>query len=113
MTKVLIKIIFNTIPIVLMILLIPQIANDFTLTLVYLAIIITSLTIKHEKKDILFFIFGFVVLFFSEWFFISTGVETFTRNSLFGIMPLWLPVLWGYAFVAIKRSIVILSKHLE
>ena len=46
----------------------------------------------------------------SEAFFISTGVETFTRTSLLGIMPLWLPVLWGYAFVAIKRAILILDQ---
>jgi hypothetical protein len=25
-------------------------------------------------------------------------------------MPLWLPFLWGYGFVAIKRSIEILSR---
>ena len=110
MTKAVTKILLNALPIILMIILIPQIADDFILTLVYLAIIIASLIIKREKKDFLFFSFGFVVLFFSEWFFISTGVETFTRNSLFGIMPLWLPVLWGYAFVAIRRSILILDK---
>jgi len=36
-------------------------------------------------------------------------VETFVRNSLFGLMPLWLPFLWGYGFVAIKRGIKILE----
>ncbi len=46
----------------------------------------------------------------SEYLFIKTGVETFTRNSLFGLMPLWLPFLWAYAFVVIKRAIKILDK---
>ena len=45
----------------------------------------------------------------SEAIFISTGVETFIRNSLFGLMPLWLPFLWGYCFVAMKRAIKILN----
>ena len=45
----------------------------------------------------------------SEYLFISTGVETFNRNSLFGLMPLWLPFLWGYAFVVMKRVIVVLD----
>lgn len=45
----------------------------------------------------------------SEYFFISTGVEIFLRHSLFGIMPVWLPVLWAYGFVVISRSLKILE----
>lgn len=44
-----------------------------------------------------------------ESIFILTGVEVFQRNSLFGIMPLWLPFLWAYGFIAIKRTIRILD----
>ncbi|MBU0626560.1 hypothetical protein KKH82_03935 [Patescibacteria group bacterium] len=50
-------------------------------------------------------------MIFAEYFFVSTGVETFNRRSFMGIMPLWLPVLRAYAFVAIKRAIVILNKR--
>jgi hypothetical protein len=46
----------------------------------------------------------------SEFFFISTGVETFVRDSLCGMMPLWLPFLWAYAFVAMRRAMIILDK---
>jgi hypothetical protein len=46
---------------------------------------------------------------FFECIFILTGVETFIRNSLFGIMPLWLPFLWAYGFVVIKRAIAIIE----
>lgn len=53
-------------------------------------------------------VFGFVVITFFEYIFVSTGVETFVRNSLFGIIPLWLPFLWAYGFVAIKRSVTLL-----
>jgi len=103
------SILTNAIPIILMILLIPLIKNDYYLTIAYLIIILLSLLIKYEKKDIIFFIFGFIIMIFSEYFFIKTGVETFNRISLFGTMPLWLPFLWAYAFVIIKRAINILK----
>ncbi len=103
------KIVLNIIPILLMILLISLIKNDYLLTITYIFIITISLLIKYEKKDFLFLIFGFVIMILSEYLFISTGVETFNRNSLFGIMPLWLPFLWAYAFIVIKRTINILK----
>lgn len=61
--------------------------------------------------DGIIFIFGFCAMIFFEYIFISTGVETFVRNSLFGSMPLWLPFLWGYGFVAIKDGVKILEQN--
>lgn len=104
-----IKILLNAIPIVLMIALIPLVENDYLLTAIYAAMIVLSLIIHYEKRDYIFLILGFIVMIFSEFFFIKTGVESFNRNSLFGIMPLWLPFLWSYAFVVIKRVINILN----
>jgi hypothetical protein len=98
----------EALPIIIMIGLIPLMANDYLLTLAYIVIIVIFFSIKRQRNDILIFLFGFCVMIISEYFFISTGVETFVRQSLFGIMPLWLPFLWGYAFVAIKRSVLIL-----
>ena len=107
-TKVL-KIFLNIIPVILMIAIIPIFTNDYLLTAIYVVIIAISLMFKYEKKDYLFLILGFLIMIISEYFFVSTGVETFTRNSLFGIMPLWLPFLWAYAFVIIKRAVIILN----
>ena len=104
------KIFLNTIPIILMIALIPVFKNDYLLTGIYALIIIVSFAIKYEQKDYLFFIFGFFIMIVSECLFVSTGVETFIRDSLFGLIPLWLPVLWAYSFVAMKRAIIILDK---
>ena len=89
--------------------LIPLVKNDYLLTLVYVGIIVVSLSIKRERNDISIFIFGFFIMIISESIFISTGVETFIQNSLFGIMPLWLPFLWAYGFVAIKRGVEIIG----
>ncbi len=92
-----------------MIALIPLIKDDPFLAIIYTAIILISLAIKREKGDVIFIIFGLVAMTVFESIFISTGVETFTRNSLFGMMPLWLPFLWAYAFVVMKRSIKIIE----
>ena len=108
-TKI-IKIFINAIPIIIMMALIPLIVNDYLLSGIYLIIIIISLIIKYKQKDYLFLLSGFFIMLISEYFFISTGVEIFIRNTLFGIMPLWLPILWAYAFIVIKRTIIILDK---
>jgi len=104
------KILIEAIPIILMIILIPAIINDYVLTVLYILIMIVSFIIKYNKQEYIFFIFGFIVMVILEYFFISAGVEVFARNSLFGIMPIWLPFLWAYGFVAIKRAVVILDK---
>src|SRR3989344_4496379 len=88
------QIFLNTISVILMIALIPVFKNDYILTGVYALIIAVSFAIKYEQKDYLFFIFGFIIMIISEYFFVSTGVETFIRNSLFGLLHLWLLVLW-------------------
>lgn len=104
-----INIVLNIIPILVMIGLIPIIQNDYILTVVYLGIILISFFIKKDKGDIFIFLFGFCAMILSEMVFVSTGVETFVRNTLFGLMPLWLPFLWGYGFVVIKRGLKILE----
>ena len=85
--------------------LIPLVSNDYVLTLLYIVIIVVALALKRTKNDLLVLALGFAIMTIAEYLFISTGVETFNRTILFGLMPLWLPFLWGYGFVAIKRSV--------
>ena len=108
MTKVF-QIALNAVPVLLMIGLIPLVRNDYILTGIYALIILAALIIKRNRNDILVLIFGFFIMIVFEYLFVSTGVETFQRNSLFGLMPLWLPFLWSYGFIAIKRSVEILN----
>ncbi len=108
MTKSL-SIVLNALPVLAMIALIPLVSDDYALTLLYVAIIAAAMYTKREVNDMLVLVFGFGIMTVSETLFISTGVETFTRRSLFGLMPLWLPLLWAYGFVAIKRSVKILD----
>ncbi len=104
------QIFLTAIPIILMIAFIPFFKNDYVLTGIYILIIAISFIIKYEKKDYIFFIFGLITMTIFEYYFISMEVETFIRNSLFGVMPLWLPILWAYCLVAMKRAIIILDK---
>lgn len=90
--------------------LIPIILNDVLLSGIYILFIIGTLVVRREKKDGVFLAFGFIGLSLSEYFFISTGVETFHRQTLFGIMPLWLPILWAYAFLIMRRVLGIIEK---
>jgi len=108
MMKKVFTIFLNAIPVIIMISLIPFVTNDYVLTFVYVGIIAASLVIKHTPHDMIVLVFGFFIMIASEYLFVSTGVEIFLRNTLFGIMPLWLPFLWSYGFVAIKRSVDIL-----
>lgn len=109
--KKVIPIFIQAFPILIMIGLIPLIESDYLLVCLYIVIIITAFFIKRERNDYTVFIFGFIFMIVSEYIFTSTHVEVFVRNSLFGLMPVWLPFLWGYGFVAIKRSIEILNSR--
>jgi hypothetical protein len=99
----------NTLPVWIMIGLIPFVVNDYILTFIYAILIVGAFKFHYAKNDLLVLCFGFFIMILSELLFVSTGVEAFTRNTLFGMMPMWLPFLWAYGFVAIKRSVEILN----
>jgi len=105
------KIFLNSIPLLVMVGLIPLISNDFVLMAVFGLVISVSFLVKRQKNEWLIFIAGFLLMIFFEYIFILTGVEVFYRNTLFGIMPIWLPFLWAYGFVAIGRATKILDKQ--
>lgn len=87
--------------------------NDYVITVIYLGIIMTSVTIKKERIDLPILATGFSGTLIGEYLFISTGIETFNRTSLLGIMPLWLPFLWSYICLAAKRVFwMVIKEHL-
>lgn len=113
MKKVIFNILLNALPLLVMIFLISFIQNDYALFAFYGLIILILLIIKYESGEYIYFLFGFTVITFFEWVFVSTGAEIFQRRSLFGIMPLWLPLLWAYSFIVIKRSVIAINEHLN
>jgi len=107
------RLIFIAAPILVMIGLIPIIHNDLLLSLIYIVITAATLLLSGDRKDYLFFAFGFILLSIAEVFFVSTGVEVFDRDVLILNIPIWLPLIWGYSFVMIRRSIVALEDYLK
>jgi hypothetical protein len=99
-------------PVLAMIALIPFVQNDFALVGIYVVIIAVS-AIRYTRKDLAFLIFGFFMLLGCEYLFLLTGVETFVRHTLFGVMPLWLPFLWAYIFVQLRRSALVFENYLR
>ena len=91
---------------IFMIALIPIVQNDYFLTAIYILFAAALIYVGHGKGDILLFFLGLGLMTVFEYIFVRTGVETFIRNTLLGVMPLWLPVLWGTGFVGIKRTIL-------
>jgi len=102
------KVIVQLIPVILMIGLIPLIKNDYLLTGAYILIIVICFAIQRKRNEFYIFVYGFLMMIIFEYIFVSTGVETFIRNSFFGYIPLWLPFLWAYSFVVIKRTCLII-----
>src|SRR3989338_11394833 len=104
------QVIFYAAVVIIMLALIPVIANDYALAGIYVVFILSAIVFKKERSDFTFLAVGFFSLILGEYFFVSTGVETFNRNSLFGVMPLWLPLLWSFIFLSMKRVFWLLVK---
>ena len=87
-----------------MILLIPFVKNDYFLAVIYLVFIFSALVVKRDKADYILLTIGFFGLMAGEYLFIHMGVETFSRQTLLGVMPFWLPFLWAFIFLSMKRA---------
>ncbi|MBI2024045.1 hypothetical protein HYT00_01515 [Candidatus Giovannonibacteria bacterium] len=111
MIQKILKILVNIIPAAIMIGLIPLVQNDYLLAVVYIVIIIAAFVVHREQLDFTAFFVGLFAMTISEYVFISTGAEIFTRQTFLGVMPIWLPVLWGYGFVVIERAVKILRDN--
>ena len=112
-TKIAIHIFVYFLTVLALVGLIPFIVNDYILAAIYAGFIVAFATLKKQRGDWIFIAVGFIALFFGENFFISTGVETFNRTSLFDIMPLWLPLLWSFIFLVMKRVFWIVYSYIN
>lgn len=102
------KVILEALPIALMLAIVYVIQDELIISALFVFIIAVAFLVRYEKLDATALVLGVVIMTLSEIAFVGTGIETFRDTTLFGVMPVWLPLLWGYAFVAIKRSAFIL-----
>ena len=80
--------------------------NDYLITAFYALMGLAALINGNDKKEWGLYLLGFVLLSACELFFVSTGVETFNRKALIAGMPIWLPFLWAYAFILMRRALI-------
>ena len=99
-------------PVFCMIGLVPFVQNDYLLTGIFIAVIAIS-AIRYTREDFVYLVFGFCMLLIGEYFFLLTGVETFSHRTLLGVMPLWLPFLWAYIFIAMRRSVILFQRYFK
>ncbi|RJQ35580.1 hypothetical protein C4568_00835 [Candidatus Parcubacteria bacterium] len=108
----LVRILGIMLPVFVMILLIPLIKEDIAVIAIYIAISAGALILSKDKKELIFFSFGLILLTCTEMWFVATGVETFHRDLFFINIPIWLPLLWAYSFVMMRRAIIALDTFL-
>jgi hypothetical protein len=105
------KLLHSVWPALPLILLIPVVKNDFVLTAIYIVVAFLYMLGHRMKHDWLVYTIGVFSITIFQSIFIMTGVETFNRATLFGIMPLWLPFLWAFAFLLMRRGIKVIDNY--
>ena len=77
--------------------------NNILLFIIYLVLTLGLIYFHKDKAEFVIFAYGILIGAIVEV--IGTqisGYQSFTKPDLGGI-PMWLPVVWGYGFVAMKR----------
>lgn len=108
--KIALTIFAYSLPLLAMIGLIPFIHDGALLTALFILPALLYFIKNPTKKNYLVYTVGLVAMTLSESIFLTTGVERFRDETLFGIMPLWLPFLWAYGFLVIKDSLLLIEK---
>lgn len=77
--------------------------NNILLFIIYLILTLGLIYIHKDKTEFAIFAYGIFIGVIVEV--IGTqisGYQSFTKPN-FGGIPIWLPITWGYGFVAMKR----------
>ena len=107
------RVLTSMLPVVVMIALIPLVRNDIVLAVIYTLFILVTLAIRQDRKDLVLLGVGLVIPTIGEILFVATGAEVFTRDVLIFGIPLWLPLLWGYVFVMMRRGVAALERYVR
>lgn len=79
------------------------------LAVVYLTLTLALIYAHKDKSELVIFFYGVLVGLLVETVGTSvSGYQSFAEPDFAGI-PVWLPIVWGYGFIAMKRIGVILK----
>jgi len=84
--------------------------NPFLFLLLLIELLIGE-ALLYEKGDEIFFIVGATAGPLGEIIAIIFGAWRYSNPDL--IIPIWLPVLWGFATIFIKKAAITLTKILK
>ena len=77
--------------------------NNFLLLAIYLILSVVLIFWRGDNSEFAIFAYGIIIGGIVE--IIGTevsGYQSFSNPNFLGI-PIWLPIVWGYGFVAMKR----------
>jgi len=77
--------------------------NNILLFIIYFVLTLGLIYFHKDKTEFIVLLYGILIGIIVEV--IGTqisGYQTFTKPD-FGGIPIWLPITWGYGFVAMKR----------
>ena len=101
---------FQLIPLFLVLVIFFFTQNEWLVTLGIVVLITISFLIKYYKNEWRVLLFGIILGFLFEIAGDLVYQAQYWENaSLFGI-PVWLPLMWGYGFIFIRRIGNILTK---
>lgn len=84
--------------------------NNVLLFAVYLVLSLGLMYFHRDKNELMIFIYGIIIGAIVEVTGTKvSGYQSFTNPDVGGI-PLWLPIAWGYGFVAMKRIGFVLKR---
>ena len=86
--------------------------NELIFTITVIFVLLINFKIKYYKGEWALFFIGLILGFFIEVILgLFYRMQYCQDSTLLGV-PIWLPIIWGYAFVFIRRigSIIIKNK---
>lgn len=83
--------------------------NNVLLFILYIVLTAMLIYIHKDKSEFIIFAYGVVIGAIVE--IIGTRVSGYQSfaNPDFGVIPMWLPIVWGYGFIAMKRIGMVLQ----
>ncbi len=83
--------------------------NSIVLLTLYLTLTLGLIYLHKDKSELIIFAYGIVIGTLVEILGTQvSGYQSFTKPDFRGI-PMWLPIVWGYGFIAMKRIGLILK----
>ena|ERR1035437_601189 len=96
------QITFELIPLLFIFIFLLYVKNEIAITILGIAVVAITFKFKYYKNEIELLVFGIIFGLFMECFASYVLEFQFWNHSLF-LIPMWLPLAWGYLFIVMRR----------